>query len=247
MPQFTISNSTYLQLLLHASKHFSEPVTGLLLGRKITDVSSSSMINITSCVPLFHSNGFTLSSNVDLALTLVSTYCESKSLSIIGVYHSSSFNNSQDLPLAIKKIGETINKITKTSVVLIIDDQKLKKGKEQIAIKAYCYRSKWISVKVHSLSQKNFKQGIEELSNEESSSGENEKEVVVIEEEEEKKEQGKTKNSKSLKDYEFQIGDEGMLVEKFKKLLLEEKFRQIIDLEDHLNNPELDFLTQNIN
>ncbi|KAJ6250380.1 er membrane protein complex [Anaeramoeba flamelloides] len=248
MPQFTISNSTYLQLLLHASKHFSEPVTGLLLGSKITNVSSTSTINISHCVPLFHSNAFTLSSNFDLALTLVSTYCDSNSLSIIGVYHSSSSNKKQDLPLAIKIIGETINKITKTSVVLIIDDQKLKKGKEQIAIKAYCYRSKWINIQVNSLSQKDNKQETKELSNEESSSQENEKEVLVIEEEEEKeKEQGKTKNQESLKNCQFQIGDEVVLVEKFKNLLSEEKFRQIVDLEDHLNNPELDFLTQNIN
>ncbi|KAJ6231677.1 er membrane protein complex [Anaeramoeba flamelloides] len=243
MSQFNLSNSTYHQLLLHATKYFSEPITGLLLGPEIKNISSTSTIQITNCVPLFHSNAFTLSSNVDLALTLVSTFCESNALSIIGVYHSSSNNNSQDLPSPIKKIGETINKMTKTSVVLIIDDQKLKKGKEQSAIKAYCYSSKWINVKVNSVSQKNFKEGIEELSNEE-----NEKDVLVIEEEEEKeKGQGKTKNSKFLKNYQFQIGDEEMLVEKFKKLLLEEKFLQIVDFEEHLKNPELDFLTQNIN
>ncbi|KAJ3431020.1 er membrane protein complex [Anaeramoeba flamelloides] len=243
MSQFHLSNSTHIQLLLHATKYFSEPITGLLLGPKIKNISSTSTIQITSCVPLFHSNTFTLSSNVDLALTLVSTFCESNHLSIIGVYHSSSDNNSQDLPSPIKKIGETINKMTKTSVVLIIDDQKLKKGKEQIAFKAYCYRSKWINVKVSSLSQKNFQQGIEELSSEE-----NEKDVLVIEEEEEKvQEQGKNKNSKFLKNCQFQIGDHEALVEKFKKFLSEEKFRQIVDFEEHLQNPELDFLTQNIN
>lgn len=70
----------YIKALLHAFKHPSEAVCGLLLGKL-----EGNELFVTDCIPLFHMNS-TLLPMLDVAFLQAQAYCEGNDIQIVGYY-----------------------------------------------------------------------------------------------------------------------------------------------------------------
>ena len=78
---YTLSSIAYALPLLHAARHTSYTVVGLLLG----SAASTGEVNVQDAVPLLH-NYTSLTPMAEVGLSLVQAEAKSRSLSIVGVY-----------------------------------------------------------------------------------------------------------------------------------------------------------------
>lgn len=67
--RYEIAQNAYIKLVLHAQKHCSSAVNGVLLGR--VSAQSDTVVEILDAVPLFHSH-LGLLPNLEISLILVS-------------------------------------------------------------------------------------------------------------------------------------------------------------------------------
>lgn len=73
--RYEIAQTAYIKLVLHALKHKTSAVNGILLGR-VSEQEDSTVVEIEDSVPLFHSH-LGLLPNLEISLILVRLLCES--------------------------------------------------------------------------------------------------------------------------------------------------------------------------
>ncbi|CAM6116487.1 unnamed protein product [Calypogeia fissa] len=142
--KYEIAQTAYVKTVLHALKHPSSAVSGVLVG-KVTGTGSpdknesnenssdeSFKVDIVDAVPLFHGQHGLLPM-LELALSQVEEYLstEKEGLVIVGYYHANErFDDYELTPLA-RRIGDHISRYTPQAGVLLLDNRllgALKKG-----------------------------------------------------------------------------------------------------------------------
>ncbi|KAK4386887.1 ER membrane protein complex subunit/9 [Sesamum angolense] len=128
--RYEIHQTAYIKLVLHALKHRSAAVNGLLLGRASPDAAA---VEIVDSVPLFHSQ-IGLLPPLEIALIMIEEYYGEKGLSIVGYFHANERYDDFELASVAKNIGDHITRYFPQAALLLLDNKKLEdlpKGKER--------------------------------------------------------------------------------------------------------------------
>lgn len=131
--RYQISQCAYIKFVLHALKHRSSSVNGLLLGRLVEDGGGGAapIVQISDAVPLSHSQ-IGMLPHLELALIQVEEHFASDGLGVVGYYHANERHDDTELSGAAKKIGDHIFRYFPQAAVLLLDSKKLEglpKGK----------------------------------------------------------------------------------------------------------------------
>ncbi|XP_004248356.1 ER membrane protein complex subunit 8/9 homolog [Solanum lycopersicum] len=128
---YEIHQNAYIKLVLHASKHKTSAVNGVLLGRISGD---SAVVEIVESVPLFHSQIGVLPP-LEIALIMIEEYYFDKGLSIVGYFHANERFDDSELGSVAKNIADHIYKYFPQAAVLLLDNKKFetlsKEGKDR--------------------------------------------------------------------------------------------------------------------
>ncbi|CAM6032795.1 unnamed protein product [Sphagnum compactum] len=144
--KYEIAQTAYVKLVLHALKHKTSAVNGVLIGRVIgaaaagieagTAGAASSggkesgggnvTIEILDSVPFFHSH-LGILPMLELALIQVDEYFASlkSGLSIVGYYHANEFFDDYELSSIARKIGDHIARYCPQAGILLLDNRQL--------------------------------------------------------------------------------------------------------------------------
>ncbi|KAJ6834837.1 putative ER membrane protein complex subunit 8/9-like protein [Iris pallida] len=134
--KYEVSQTAYIKLVLHALKHRSASVNGLLLGRLLDSSAAAATVQISDAVPLSHSQ-ISLLPSLELALIQVEEHFSAEGLTIVGYYHANERHDDADLGSAAKRIGDHIFRYFPRAAVLLLDNTKLEalpkgKGREPV-------------------------------------------------------------------------------------------------------------------
>ncbi|KAK4750597.1 hypothetical protein SAY87_004079 [Trapa incisa] len=133
--RYEITQTAYIKLVLHALKHKTAAVNGILLGR-VSDHKGSTVVEIEDSVPLFHSH-LGLLPNLEISLILIEEYYGAKGLSIVGYFHANERHDDSDLGGIAKNIGDHIYRYFPQAAILLLDNKKLEvlsKGKDRTPV-----------------------------------------------------------------------------------------------------------------
>ncbi|XP_042504177.1 ER membrane protein complex subunit 8/9 homolog [Macadamia integrifolia] len=128
--KYEIGQKPYIKLILHALKHKTSAVNGILVGSL---GKNDEVIDIVDAVPLSHSQ-ISLLPTLEIALTQIEEHFGAQGLSIVGYYHANERYDNFELGNASKKIGDHICRYFAQAAVLLLDNQKLEtlpKGKDR--------------------------------------------------------------------------------------------------------------------
>ncbi|GAA6013242.1 hypothetical protein JCM11491_006326 [Sporobolomyces phaffii] len=101
--------------ILHAAKHPTQTVCGLLVGTSTS---------ISDAIPLLH-HWTELSAMMEVALQLAETHVKQRGLEILGVYVANERIGDLDVPLALGRVADSIKRNYQHALVLVIDNEKL--------------------------------------------------------------------------------------------------------------------------
>ncbi|KAL7599777.1 ER membrane protein complex subunit 8/9 homolog [Lactuca sativa] len=118
--RYVIGQNAYIKLVLHALKHKTSAVNGVLLGRLSGDI-----VEITDSVPLFHSSQIGLLPPLEIALIMIEEYYSSQGLSIVGYFHANERFDDLELGTVAKNIADHVHRYFPQAVVLLLDNKKL--------------------------------------------------------------------------------------------------------------------------
>lgn len=130
--RYQIGQNAYIKLILHALKHRSSAVNGVLLGR-LSGGDSSPVVEIADSVPLFHSQ-IGLLPPLEIALIQIEEYYGAQGLSIVGYFHANERFDDSELGNVAKNIGDHIHRYFSQAGLLLLDNKKLEalsKGKDR--------------------------------------------------------------------------------------------------------------------
>ncbi|KAK8964971.1 hypothetical protein KSP40_PGU021140 [Platanthera guangdongensis] len=124
--RYQISQGAYIKLVLHALKHRSLSVNGLLLGRLIENDGGAAApaVQISDAVPLSHSQ-IGILPYLELALIQVEEHFASEGLGVVGYYHANERHDDAELSNAARKIGDHIFRYFPQAALLLLDSKKL--------------------------------------------------------------------------------------------------------------------------
>ncbi|XAR67348.1 hypothetical protein NMG60_11002065 [Bertholletia excelsa] len=128
--RYEIGQNAYIKLVLHALKHRTSAVNGVLLGRLS---GCGAVVEITESVPLFHSQ-IGLLPPLEIALLQIEEYYSDEGLSIVGYFHANERFDDFDLGGVAKNIGDHIYRYFPQVALLMLDNKKLEalhKGKDR--------------------------------------------------------------------------------------------------------------------
>ncbi|PKA59978.1 ER membrane protein complex subunit 8/9 like [Apostasia shenzhenica] len=130
---YVISQGAYIKLVLHALKHRSSPVNGLLVGRLLDGgiAGASPTVQISDAVPLSHSQ-IGILTYLELALIQVEEHFGADGLAVVGYYHANERHDDSELGGAARKIGDHIFRYFPQAALLLLDNKRLEglaKGK----------------------------------------------------------------------------------------------------------------------
>ncbi|GBF89594.1 hypothetical protein Rsub_02312 [Raphidocelis subcapitata] len=129
---YSLGEDAALTILLHASKHPSCTVNGVLLGGRRGGGdgggdgggSGAGAYEITSAVPLFH-RSHVIAPCVEIALTQAEIIAEQEGLSLLGYYHADyKFGPAELGPLA-RRIADRMADRQPATCVLLLDNERL--------------------------------------------------------------------------------------------------------------------------
>ncbi|GFQ03066.1 er membrane protein complex subunit 8/9 homolog [Phtheirospermum japonicum] len=119
--RYEIHQNAYLKLVLHALKHRTSAVNGVLIGRSS---ANGSTVEIVDSVPLFHSQ-IGLLPPLEIALIMIEEYYGEKGLSIVGYFHANERYDDFELPGVGKNIGDHITRYFPQAALLLLDNKRL--------------------------------------------------------------------------------------------------------------------------
>ncbi|KAM7251967.1 hypothetical protein ACFE04_023850 [Oxalis oulophora] len=119
---YEISQSAYIKLVLHALKHNTGAVNGVLLGK--VSPQNDAVVEIADSVPLFHTH-LGLLPQLEISLLLIEEYYNAQGLQIVGYFHANERANDSELGAVAKNIGDHISKYFPQAALLLLDNTKL--------------------------------------------------------------------------------------------------------------------------
>ncbi|KAF9518539.1 hypothetical protein BS47DRAFT_1325296 [Hydnum rufescens UP504] len=122
MGTYTLNNTAYIKLVLHAAKHPHAPVNGVLLG-----VKSGNDVSIVDTVPLLH-HWTSLSPMMEIGLDLARSHAEERHLKIVGYYQATERPNDPVLVPVGEKVSAVIKEGFENAFALVIDGSSLGSG-----------------------------------------------------------------------------------------------------------------------
>ncbi|KAG9455468.1 hypothetical protein H6P81_008372 [Aristolochia fimbriata] len=118
--KYDIRQNAYIKLVLHALKHKTSSVNGILVGRLLGD----NLVEISDSIPLSHTQ-IPLLPTLEIALLQVEEYFKSEGLGVVGYYHANERYDDSDLGNVSKKIGDQISRYFPQAAILLLDNKKL--------------------------------------------------------------------------------------------------------------------------
>ncbi|KAJ7963585.1 ER membrane protein complex subunit 8/9-like [Quillaja saponaria] len=131
--KYEISQNAYIKLVLHALKHRTSAVNGILIGRIS---SENEVVEITDSVPLFHSH-IGLLPQLEISLILIEECYASKGMNIVGYFHANERADDYELSGVAKNVGDHIYRYFPQAGILLLDNKKLNaltKSKDRNAV-----------------------------------------------------------------------------------------------------------------
>lgn len=126
--KYEIQDKAYCKCILHAVKHKTSAVNGVLIGRVSDDgvEGGASTLHITDAVPFFHGQ-LALLPMLELALLQVDEHLslEKGGLQIVGYYHANERFDDDELNLVARKIGDHVIRFFPQAVILLLDNKRL--------------------------------------------------------------------------------------------------------------------------
>ncbi|KAF6145986.1 hypothetical protein GIB67_033345 [Kingdonia uniflora] len=121
--KYEIAQSAYIKLVLHALKHKSTAVNGILIGRLINN-NNNNLVEISDAIPLSHSQ-IGLLPTLEIALIHIEEQFVSQGLSVVGYYHANDRFDDSEVGNVAKKIGDHICRYFPQAALLLLDNKKL--------------------------------------------------------------------------------------------------------------------------
>lgn len=138
--EYTITDSAYLLIILHAAKYFTS-ITGLLIGT----YESPNKVKITQTLPLAHSDISQYTTPlIETALLLSDEHTKLTKSKIVGIYYANGNPTDVTIPHPPTRIADKIRETFPLAVILHIDPDRLQPS---IRRNAHCAR---VRVKVKS-------------------------------------------------------------------------------------------------
>eukprot|EP00262_Sarcandra_glabra_P013038 TRINITY_DN351_c0_g1_i1.p1 TRINITY_DN351_c0_g1~~TRINITY_DN351_c0_g1_i1.p1 ORF type:complete len:202 (-),score=27.45 TRINITY_DN351_c0_g1_i1:446-1051(-) len=119
--RYEMAQNAYIKLVLHALKHNSSAVNGVLVGRLLDDTA---VVEISDAVPLSHSL-IGLLPTLELALLQIEEHFGPQGLSVVGYYHANERYDDHDLGIVAKKIGDHMFRYFPNAALILLDNKKL--------------------------------------------------------------------------------------------------------------------------
>mmetsp|Transcript_37119 Transcript_37119/g.51518 ORF Transcript_37119/g.51518 Transcript_37119/m.51518 type:complete len:198 (-) Transcript_37119:169-762(-) len=132
---YELGQTAYCKLILHAIKHPSSAVHGVLLGTILQDGT----FDIIDAVPLFHGQ-LALAALLEAALCQVEHHFEEHGLKIVGYYHANERSTENDFSPVARKISDKIFAIAPNACALLVDNERLSRMLDQhpqVALKMF--------------------------------------------------------------------------------------------------------------
>ncbi|KAL2466897.1 ER membrane protein complex subunit 8/9-like protein [Abeliophyllum distichum] len=118
---YDIHQNAYIKLVLHALKHGTSAVNAALIGRSSLAGDS---VEIVDSVPLFHSQ-IGLLPPLEIALMMIEEYYGEKGMSIVGYFHANERSDDFELSSVAKNIGDHITRYFPQAALLLLENKKL--------------------------------------------------------------------------------------------------------------------------
>ncbi|BGP12813.1 hypothetical protein JCM10213_008074 [Rhodosporidiobolus nylandii] len=122
MTSYSLSPLAYLKVVLHAAKHPSSTVCGLLVG-----TVSSGTASIVDAIPLLH-HGVDLSMAMEAGLQLAEIYAKQQQWVFLGLYVANERLAHTAVPRGLGKAAEVIRDKQPEALVLVVENEKLASG-----------------------------------------------------------------------------------------------------------------------
>jgi hypothetical protein len=123
MATYELRQTAYVKLVLHALKHSTCAVNGVLVGRVSAGDAKPAVVEITDSVPLFHGQ-LALLPMLELALLQVDESLDA-SLQIVGYYHANEQFDNYELGSVARRIGDHIARHCPQAGILLLDNRQL--------------------------------------------------------------------------------------------------------------------------
>lgn len=119
-----VADSAYVRLILHAAKHPSRAVYGILLGKNNNDGE----VEVSDSVALCHTHP--LAPMTEVAFIQTSEYCRQSTkkgteLEIVGCYYAGERYESTGMDFACQKLADKIAENSRPALVLVVNNAKL--------------------------------------------------------------------------------------------------------------------------
>ncbi|KAM7278221.1 hypothetical protein ACFE04_005355 [Oxalis oulophora] len=122
--RYEISQKAYIKLVLHALKHNTGAVNGILLG-KVNSKNDAVIIEIADSVPLFHSHLGLLPQLEISLLVMIEEHYRAQGLEIVGYFHANQRLDDITLGSVANNIADHIYRYFPQAAVLLLDNNKL--------------------------------------------------------------------------------------------------------------------------
>uniref|UniRef100_A0A8C5WSU9 ER membrane protein complex subunit 9 n=1 Tax=Laticauda laticaudata TaxID=8630 RepID=A0A8C5WSU9_LATLA len=124
MGEVEISPRAYIKMCLHAARYPHMAVNGLLLAQKCRLTAGlPECLDITDCVPLFHSN-LSLTVMLEVALNQVDSWSSESNLLLAGYYQANSGMDDKSPNTLAQKTAGRIAELYDDAVLIMLDNRK---------------------------------------------------------------------------------------------------------------------------
>ncbi|GAA6058683.1 hypothetical protein JCM10212_003371 [Sporobolomyces blumeae] len=120
MSSYTLSHRAATLPILHAARHPTQTVCGLLVGTS----SSSRDHAVSDAIPLLH-HWTELSAMMELALQIAEHHVKAKGKEIIGLYIANERLGDLDVPVGLGKAADAIQRQNEHALIVMIDNVRL--------------------------------------------------------------------------------------------------------------------------
>eukprot|EP00729_Bicosta_minor_P007758 gene7758-32636_t len=131
MPSIQLPGTGYAKLVMHACKHPTAAVNGILIGRL-----EGKTVEVTEVVPLFHTP-LNLLPMLEAALLQLDEHFGPSGLKIVGYYQANENAEDTRMDTVAKVISEKIRKQFPESFALVVDNAALADMGTKVAVKAF--------------------------------------------------------------------------------------------------------------
>ncbi|XP_077309351.1 ER membrane protein complex subunit 8 [Lithobates pipiens] len=123
MPHFKLTTQAYCKMMLHGAKHPACAVNGVLVAEKLRRKESQHQVLFVDCIPLFHGT-IALSPVLEVALTLIDTWCNENGYVIAGYYQGNERLKDNSPNQVADRIATRIAEGYSDAALIMVDNAK---------------------------------------------------------------------------------------------------------------------------